>query len=188
MTTEQIIDALREQGIVRGRSLGPGGPVGANQTKPFLVPNAYIVTTRQILLKRVGIHLGSDAEKLTLAARAAGENLYVLPPDSKCAGKKSPRQIQHLLLDALWWTRIHVEDRDVFTSIESGGERKLKRARLTCLTGQWENQSAYLLTSNRKWRGLNTEGAAVLLLGRPPRHVRSIETKEGFIGENSLGR
>jgi len=186
MTTKHIVDVLREQGIFSGRSLDPGGPVYANLTETVVVPNAYIVTTRSVILKRASVHPGLDAEKLTTAARAAGENLYVLPPDSKCSDKKSPRQIDHLLLDAIWWTRINAEDQDVFTSMDCGSTRQLKRARLTCLTGHWQKQPAYLLDCNRKWRGLNMGTAAVLLNEKPPRHLRAIETDVTFGGETRV--
>jgi hypothetical protein len=68
--------------------------------------NAQVCGLRGRLLKQADLDLTLDGEKLTAAARAAGENFYVLyESDPSPFWKPGSILMSRVLRDAVWWTR-----------------------------------------------------------------------------------
>ncbi len=157
----------------------------------FVVFNAQIFSRRGRVLKTADLDLTFDAEKLTRAARAAGENFFVLEENSpNPSWQPGSTPMARVLRDAVWWTRIHREDEDLFLPLDVGPLRR-KRVRLNCSTGRWQNQPAYSvdLWDNPEWEsGRNLSGAVVQVLGRPPKGLRPTEKDEIFTAEISKTR
>ena len=88
------------------------------------------------VLKQVDLDITVDAEKLAMAARAVGENLHVLyerdPSPFWAPGSMPMRQV---LLNAVWWTRLHPNDHDSFWPLDSV-RRRHTTERLVCTTGR----------------------------------------------------
>ena len=91
----------------------------------FVVFNAQVSSLGGRVLKQADLDLTLDGEKLTQAARAAGENFYVLyENDPSPFWKPGSIPMSRVLRDAVWWTRIHREDEDLFLPMNSGPWRE----------------------------------------------------------------
>jgi hypothetical protein len=142
----------------------------------FVVFNAQVFTRNQRILKQVDLDVTADAEQLTAAARAIGQNLYVLHEDARHSfWQPGSRSIRRVLWDAVWWTRIHSEDKDLFLPVEHS-LRHARRVSLICSLGRWHDQPAYRLDArkNNNLGGMNMFGAAIELIGYPPPNVHIV--------------
>ena len=192
MHHNQIIAVLQEHGFAEGRLIANSkSGYYKRHRSHFVVFNAQVCSLRGRLLKQADLDLTLDGEKLTQAARAAGENFYVLyENDPSPFWKPGSIPMPRVLRDAVWWTRIHREDEDLFLPMNSGPLEK-KRVRLRCSLGRWQNQPAYSvdLWDNPAWgSGRNMSGAVVQVLGHPPRGLRPTEKDEVFTAEISKTR
>ena len=144
MHHNQIIAVLREHGFAEGRLIANSkSGYYKRHRSHFVVFNAQVCNLRGRLLKQADLDLTLDGEKLTQAARAAGENFYVLyENDPSPFWKPGSIPMSRVLRDAVWWTRIHREDEDLFLPMNSG-PLKRKRVRLRCSLGRWQNRPAY---------------------------------------------
>lgn len=178
MTKNPIIEALRSQGIWEGRTITFSKTRYVKwHRRNFAVFNAQVFTKKSRVLRQADLDLSLDADKLTAAARQANENLYVLHENTPHPfWQPGSTPVSQVLLDAVWWTRIHPQDDDVFLSPDPA-VRRAKRVRLTCRTGFWQGRPAYALDvwTNEKWYGTNTSGAVVELSGKPPSDFRCAE-------------
>jgi hypothetical protein len=182
MHRNQIITVLLEHGFDDGRLIAHS-KTGYRKRYPqhFVVFNAQTFTRRGRILKQVDLDLTQDAEKLTSAARAAGENFYVLYENRPHLGwQPNSGPMIPVLRDAVWWTRIGSRDHDVFLPLDSV-QRGPKRVRLNCSTGWWQGQHAYAVDVwlNPEWHNQNMSGAVIELWGRPPRHLRVVKRAKG---------
>jgi hypothetical protein len=143
------------------------------------------------VLKTADLDLTLDAEKLNAAARVVGENFFVLEENSPNPfWQPGSTPMDRVLRDAVWWTRIHPRDEDLFLPLNAGPLRR-KRVRLNCSMGRWQNQPAYsvALWDNPEWEsGHNLSGAVVQVLGRPPKGLRPTVKNEVFTAEISKTR
>jgi hypothetical protein len=192
MHHNQIIAVLREHGFAEGRLVANSKSGYYKRHRGhFVVFNAQVCNIRDRLLKQADLDLTSDGEKLTQAARAAGENFYVLyENDPRPFWKPGSIPMPRVLRDAVWWTRIHREDEDLFLPMNSGPIER-KRGRLRCSLGRWQNRPAYSvdLRDNPAWgSGRNMSGAVVQLLGHPPKGFRPTDENEVFTAEISKTR
>ena len=192
MHHNQIITVLREHGFAEGRLIANSkSGYYKRHRSHFVVFNAQVCNIHGRLLKQADLDLTLDGEKLTQAARAAGENFYVLyENDPSPFWKPGSIPMPRVLRDAVWWTRIHREDEDLFLPMNSGLLEK-KRGRLRCRLGRWQNQPAYSvdLRDNPAWgSGRNLSRAVVQVLGHPPRGLRPAEKDEVFAAEISRTR
>ena len=192
MHHNQIIAVLREHGFAEGRLIANSkSGYYKRHRSHFVVFNAQVCSLRGRLLKQADLDLTLDGGKLTQAARAAGENFYVLyENDLSPFWKPGSIPMSRVLRDAVWWTRIHREDEDLFLPMNSGPLEK-RRVRLRCSLGRWQNQPAYSvdLRDNPAWgSGRNMSGAVVQVLGHPPRGLRPTEKDEVFTAETFKGR
>jgi hypothetical protein len=177
MKRAEIIVALREHGFHDGRciALSKTGYCMRNRNH-FVVFNAQVFTRKQRILKQVDLDVTADSDQLNAAARAIGQNLYVLhenaPHPSWQPGSSSIRQ---MLWDAVWWTRIHPEDKDIFLPVEHS-LRRTRYVSLICSLGRWHDQPAYRLDArkNNNLGGMNMFGAAIELIGYPPPNVHIV--------------
>ena len=192
MHHNQIIAVLREHGFAEGRLIANSKSGYCKRHRShFVVFNAQVCNLRGRLLKQADLDLTLDGEKLTQAARAAGENFYVLyENDPSPFWKPGSIPMPRVLRDAVWWTRIHREDEDLFLPMNSGPLEK-KRVRLRCSLGRWQNRPAYSvdLWENPEWESRrNMSGPVVQLLGHPPRGFRPTDENEVFTAEISKTR
>jgi hypothetical protein len=181
MKKQQIVVALSDNGIWEGRCMA-WSKTGYCKSHPknLIVFNAQIFSRRGRILREVDLDLTLDSERLTAAARAVGENFYVLYENRpRHDWKPNSGPIIPLLRNAVWWTRIRSENQDVFRLIETTPGRPT-RARLNCITGRWQGQPGYSLDVwlNPEWQNLHTTGAVIVLCGHPPRHLRVEERVE----------
>ena len=186
MHYNQIIAVLREHGFAEGRLIANSKSGYCKRHRShFVVFNAQVCNLRGRLLKQADLDLTLDGEKLTQAARAAGENFYVLyENDPSPFWKPGSIPMPRVLRDAVWWTRIHREDEDLFLPMNSGPLER-KRVRLRCSLGRWQNRPAYSvdLRENPAWgSGRNMSGAVVQVLGHPPRGSQADGERRGFHG------
>jgi hypothetical protein len=133
MRKQQIVAVLSDNGIFEGRCMA-WSKSGYCKVRPenLVVFNAQVFSRRGRILKQVDLDLTLDSERLTAAARAAGENFYVLYEHRPHLGwKPNSGPIIPVLRNAVWWTRIRPEDQDVFRPVETAPERRM-RARLAC--------------------------------------------------------
>jgi len=192
MHYNQIIAVLREHGLAEGRLIANSKSGYCKRHRShFVVFNAQVCNIRGRVLKQADLDLTLDGEKLTQAARAAGENFYVLyENDPRPFWEPGSIPMPRVLRDAVWWTRIHREDEDLFLPMNSGPLER-KRVRLPCSLGRWQNQPAYSvdLRDNPEWGcGRNLSGAAIQVLGQPPRGLRPTDENEVFTAEISKTR
>jgi hypothetical protein len=169
MNQAQIIEVLRQHGFREGRCIA-GSKTGYSKVHPdhFAVFNAQIFSRRGRMLRQADLDLTRDADQLNAAARAAGENLYVLP-------KRAPHPfwepgsmpMQQVLSDAVWWTRTRPQDEDQFLPPETE-RRRPKRCPLICTTGRWRGKPAY---------SLHWCGAVIEMCGHPPEWLRPERTQ-----------
>ena len=149
----------------------------------FVVFNAQIFSRLGRILKQVDLDLTLDADRLTEAARMADHNLYVFREDNpNFAARLAEKPISAVLREAVWWTKIHPRDEDRFLPLAAGPIWK-KPVPLRCSKGAWQGQPAYSVDfwSNTEWESLrNYSGAAVQLMGSPPRDWRVEENAESF--------
>jgi hypothetical protein len=187
----EILAVLQQHGFAEGRMIAMSKSRYCKwHRRHFIVFNAKVFSLRGRLLKQADLDLTLDAEKLTAAARVAGENFYVLAENSPSPfWEPGSTPMSQVLRDALWWTRIHREDEDLFRPMNSGPLGR-KRFRLRCSMGRWQDQPAYSvdLWENPEWGGCNMSGAVVQVLGHPPRGLRPTEKDEVFTAEISQGR
>lgn len=187
MASKEILTVLREHGFWSGRLISHSkSGYRKRYPKHFVVFNSKVFTRRCLVLRTADLDLTLDAERLIAAARAIGENLYVLQehnPNPFWQPGTTPAT--QLLSYAVWWTRIHPEDQDQFVPV--GSARRRRNARLTCATGTWQGQAAYLVDS---WNnpGCSFSGAAVQLCGRPPERLRKVRKWDTFGDEPSKTR
>jgi hypothetical protein len=79
MHHNQVIAVLREHGFAEGRLIANSkSGYYKRHRSHFVVFNAQVCSLGGRLLKQADLDLTLDGEKLTAAARAAGENFYVL--------------------------------------------------------------------------------------------------------------
>src|ERR1035438_9849642 len=79
MHHNQIIAVLREHGFAEGRLIANSKSGYCKWHRShFVVFNAQVCSLGGRVLKQADLDLDLDAEKLTAAARAVGENLFVL--------------------------------------------------------------------------------------------------------------
>jgi hypothetical protein len=192
MHYNQIIAVLQEHGFAEGRLIANSkSGYYKRHRSHFVVFNAQVCSLGGRVLKQADLDLTLDGEKLTQAARVAGENFYVLyESDPSPFWKPGSIPMARVLRDAVWWTRIHREDEDLFLPMNSGPLKRM-RVRLRCGLGRWQNQPAYSvdLRDNPAWgSGRNMSGAVVQVLGHPPRGLRPTEKDEVFTAEISKGR
>jgi hypothetical protein len=192
MHHNQIIAVLREHSFAEGRLIANSKSGYCKRHRShFVVFNAQICILGGRVLKQADLDLFLDAEKLTAAARAVGENLFVLyEHDPSPFWKPGAIPVPRVLRDAVWWTRIHREDEDLFLPMNSGPLEK-KRVRLRCSMGCWQNRPAYSvdLWENPEWESArNMSGPVVQLLGHPPRGFRPTDENEVFTAEISKTR
>ena len=109
MHYNQIIAVLQEHGFAEGRLIANSKSGYCKRHRShFVVFNAQVCSLRGRLLKQADLDLTLDGEKLTQAARAAGENFYVLyENDPSPFWKPGSIPMPRVLRDAVWWTRIH---------------------------------------------------------------------------------
>ena len=192
MHHNQILDVLRQHGFAEGRLIAfSKSGYRKYYRSHFVVFNAQIFSRRSRVLKTADLDLTLDAEKLTQAARATGENFFVLEENSPNPfWQPGSTPMDRVLRDAVWWTRIRREDEDLFLPLDAGPLRR-KRVRLNCSMGRWQNQPAYSvdLWNNPEWEsGRNLSGAVVQVLGRPPKGLRPKVKNEVFTAEISKTR
>jgi hypothetical protein len=182
MHRNQIITILREHGFDNGRLIAHSKTGYCKRyPKHFVVFNAQILWRRGRILKQVDLDLTLDADKLTAAARTAGENFYVLYENRPHIGwERKLTAMIPVLRDAVWWTRIRREDQDVFLPVETALGRS-KLVQLACSTGWWQGQPAYAVDVwlNPKWHNMHTSGAVIELCGHPPRHLPTLKRAKG---------
>jgi hypothetical protein len=192
MHHNQIIAVLQEHGFAEGRliAMSKSGYCKRHRSH-FVVFNAQICSLGGRVLKQADLDLTLDGEKLTQAARAVGENLFVLyENDPSPFWEPGSIPMPRVLRDAVWWTRIYRGDEDFFLPMNSG-PLKRKRGRLRCSMGRWQNHPAYSvdLWDNPAWgNGRNLSGAVVQVLGHPPQGIKPAEKDEVFTAETSKGR
>src|SRR5271168_5450085 len=79
MHHNQIIAVLRKHGFAEGRLIANSKSGYCKRHRSyFVVFNAQVCNIRGRLIKQADLDLTLDGEKLTQAARVAGENFYVL--------------------------------------------------------------------------------------------------------------
>jgi hypothetical protein len=188
----EILAVLQQHGFAEGRMIAMSKSRYCKWHRShFVVFNAQVCSLGGRVLKQVDLDLDLDAEKLTAAARAVGENLFVLfESDPSPFWESGSIPMSQILRDAVWWTRIHREDEDLFLPMNSG-PLKRKRVRLRCSLGRWQDRPAYSvdLWDNPDWESrCNMSGAVVQMLGNPPRGLRPTEKDEVFTAETSQGR
>jgi hypothetical protein len=171
MNTKQLIRIMREYGFSDGRMISHS-KTGYCKVHPdhCAVFNAQVFWRRGRILKQADLDLRRDAEQLTAAAKAAGENLYVLyegQPSAFWLEHKVP--IPQVLRHAVWWSQIRPEDKDRFASIDSA-RRPPKTAHVTCTAGAWEKRPAYRMYLGSKY---HTVDGSILLLGRLPSYLHA---------------
>jgi hypothetical protein len=172
MHHNQIIAVLLKHGFGEGRLIANSKSGYCKRHRShFVVFNAQVCSLGGRVLKQADLDLTLDGEKLTAAARAVGENLFVLyENDPSPFWKPGTIPVPRVLRDAVWWTRIYREDEDLFLPMNSG-PLKRKRGRLRCSQGHWQTRAAYSvdLWENLAWgSGRNLSGAVVQVLGHPP--------------------
>jgi hypothetical protein len=180
MIRTQIIDVLRGHGFCDGRCIAHSKTGYCKRNRGhFTVFNAQVFTRKERILQQADLDLTRDADRLNAAARVIGQNLYVLhegaPRPFWEPGSTSMREV---LWDAIWWTRIHSQDKDVFLPVETA-LRRPRRLALVCSVGRWRGQPAYNLNiwENENLGGCNMFGAAVELCGWPPRGLRRVRNR-----------
>src|SRR5579872_4826118 len=147
MTRTQIIDALRSHGFPERRciALSKTGYCKRNSDH-FVVFNAQLFTRTERIVKQVDLDLTRDGDQLNAAARMIGQNLYVLYENSPHPfWEPGSTPTNQVLGNAVWWTRIHPQDQDVFLPVETTTLRRPKRLRLICSVGRWRRRPAYRL-------------------------------------------
>jgi hypothetical protein len=192
MNRDQIRDVLRCYGFAEGRMISHSKTRYCRRNRGnFVVFNAQLFTARGRVLKQADLDLTLDGQKLTEAARASGQNLYVLyekdPPPFQTPGDKP---ISAVLREAVWWTRFRPQDQDRFLPLTADPLWK-KEVRLRCATGHWQKQPAFSvdLWGNPGWESLrNYSGAAIQLRGHRPRGFRPAEQAGTFTAEVSTTR
>ena len=186
MTTKRIIRVLAEHGFQTGRMITHSKTAYCHRhPEHFAVFNAQIYIRRQRLLDHVDLDLSLDAERLTAAARAIGENLFVLQemephPLHEPGDLPMPQVLRH----AIWWTRTRSQDEDMFLAVDSK-LWKPSRQRLVCSRLTWQGRPAYQINvwNNPQWHNSNMVGAAVQLWGSPPKWLQlEPEQQEGEHG------
>jgi hypothetical protein len=192
MHHNQILAVLRQHGFAEGRLIAFSKSGYRKYYRGhFVVFNAQIFSRRGRVLKTADLDLTLDAEKLNAAARVVGENFFVLEENSPNPfWQPGSTPISRILRDAVWWTRIHPRDEDLFLPLDAGPLRR-KRVRLNCSTGRWQNRPAYSvdLWNNPEWEsGRNLSGAVVQVLGHSPKGLRPTEKNEVFTAEISKTR
>jgi hypothetical protein len=166
-----IRTVLRQHGLTEGRMISDSKTryCGRNRDH-FVVVNAQIFSARGRVLKQVDLDLTVDGHKLSAAARLTGVNLWVLyegDPSPDCKTGSTP--VSRILRNAIWWTRIHPRDADLFLPLISGplwGHIPLR-----CVTGEWQGKPAFSvdLWSNPDYESpRNYTGPVIQLSGKPP--------------------
>jgi len=183
MTRPEIVAVLQSHGFQSGRliALSKSGYRKA-LPKHWIIFNAKVFTRRGLVLRSVDLDLTVDAEKLTAAARAIDENLFVLcENDPSFFWQRCTMPMSQVLKYAIWWTRIRPEDQDIFFTVDSA-DRRPRAKRVACITGRWQGQPAYSVDCwiNPAGDGCNMSGAVVQLCGRPPKNLRIADKKEVF--------
>jgi hypothetical protein len=194
MTPKQIIELLRQHGFQTGRMI-TNSKTGCCKRHPKhrAIFNAQIFIRRERLLDHVDLDLSLDAERLTAAARAIKENLFVLEEmEPHPHHEPGELPIAQVLRHAIWWTRTRPEDEDVFTPVDSKLWKPARR-RLTCATWTWQGRPAYAINvwNNPEWHNSNMVGAAVELWGLPPKWLRpevEQQEEEHFMVKIAVGR
>ncbi|HZM04891.1 MAG TPA: hypothetical protein VFC44_17970, partial [Candidatus Saccharimonadales bacterium] len=189
MHHNQILAVLQQHGFAEGRMIAMSkSRYCKRHRRHFVVFNAQVCSLGGRVLKQADLDLDLDAEKLTAAARAVGENLFVLfENDPSPFWESGSIPMSRVLRDAVWWTRIHRADEDLFLPMNSGPLKK-KRVRLRCSVGRWQNRPSYSvdLWENPEWESArNMSGPVVQLLGHPPRGFRPTDENEVFTAEIS---
>jgi len=147
--------------------------------------NAQVCNLRGRLLKQADLDLTLDGEKLTQAARAAGENFYVLYENDPSPFWKArfdtdaPGPCGRGLVDA-----DPSEDEDLFLPMNSvPWRRRSSIAAAAC--GRWKKPASLLcdLRDNPAWGAVATcpePGRSTV--GHPPKGFRPTDEKRGFHG------
>jgi hypothetical protein len=186
LTTKEV---LEQHGFCDGRLLTLSKSGYAHRHRGhFLVFNSQIFTQHCRILKGVDLDLTLDAEKLTKAARVAGQNIYVLNEASPSPfWNPGSLPISQVLRNAVWWSRIFPGDEDCFLPLKY---RPTRHPNLLCTTGLWRGREAFCLDfwTNPKWNSCNTSGAVVELFGGPPNGLRRNKNGDAITSNISTSR
>lgn len=157
----------------------------------FVVFNAQIFTPRGRILKQADLDLTLDGARLTEAARAVGQNFFVLyENDPTPFWNPGDRPISSTLREAVWWTKCQQKDQDWFMPLASGPLCK-KHMGLRCVAGHWREQMSFSVEfwTNRHLESMrNYSGAALLLVGPPPKTIQVVEKRQHLDAETSPTR
>lgn len=184
-----MLKVLRSYGFVEGRMISHSKTGYCRRNRDhFVVFNAQIFTPRGRILKQADLDLTLDGGRLTEAARAVGQNFFVLyENDPTHFRKPTDRPISSILREAVWWTKCQPKDEDWFMPLASGPLCK-KHVGLRCVTGRWREQLSFSVEfwTNRHLESLrNYSGAALQLVGLPPKTFQTIEEREDLEAEVS---
>lgn len=187
-----MLEVLRSYGFVEGRMINHSKTGYCRRNRDhFVVFNAQMFTPRGRTLKQADLDLTLDGARLTEAARAVGQKFFVLyENDPTRFWKPGDRPISSTLREAVWWTKCQQKDQDWFMPLVSGPLCK-KHVGLRCVTDHWRDKLSFSVEfwTNRHLENLrNYSGAALQLMGPPPKTIQVVEKREDLEGETSPTR
>jgi hypothetical protein len=192
MRHNQIVAILQQHGFSEGRVIAPGKSEYCKRHRGhFVMFNATICNVRRRLIMRTGLDLTKDAPRLTEAARAVGENLYILEHNQPSRfWEPGSTPMSAVLRNAVWWTRLYPSDADQFLPLASGPLMR-KPIRLKCSIGRWQHRPAYSVDFwlNWEWESpTNMSGPVIQLLGQPPAGLHPVQKDGPLTSETSQSR
>jgi hypothetical protein len=182
MRKNELRDVLRSHGLHAGRLIASSKSAYCRKfPKHLVVFNSKVCSRHQgIVLSGADLDLDLDAEKLTRAAKQAGENFYILPEHKPKMFYNGPLSFKRIFCSAVWWTQIRDEDQDVFQPIGSR-LHPIKRVQLVCTVGKAGGKPFYSTTcwDNPLLDSDHMAGAVVDLFGIPPAHFQQQKVSKG---------